>query len=62
MGNPTPMRIPLVARRQLPSNDIPSPIAPQPWHYRQSIEYSISANRAVFDYASRNREVLLANI
>ena len=62
VGNPTPMRIPLVARRQLPGNDIPAPIAPQPWHYRQSIDYSLSANRAVLDYASRNREVLLYNI
>ena len=62
VGNPTPMRIPLIARRQLPSNDIPAPIAPQLWHYRQSIAYSLSANRAVLDYASRNREVLLYNI
>lgn len=62
IGNPTPMRIPLVARRQLPTNDIPSPIAPQEWRYRRSIEYSLSANRAVLDYASRNREVLLYNI
>jgi hypothetical protein len=62
IGNPTPMRIPLIARRQLPTNDIPAPVAPQAWHYRQSIEYSLSANRAVLDYASRNREVLLYNI
>ena len=62
IGNPTPMRIPLIARRQLPTNDLPAPIAPQTWHYRQSIEYSLSANRAVLDYASRNREVLLYNI
>ncbi|MGH7956491.1 MAG: M14 family metallopeptidase [Opitutaceae bacterium] len=62
VGNPTPMRIPLVARHQLPTNDIPAPIAPQAWHYRQSIDYSLSANRAVLDYASRNREVLLYNI
>ncbi|MBL9211209.1 MAG: hypothetical protein JNL92_12140 [Opitutaceae bacterium] len=62
IGNPTPMRIPLIARRQLPTNDLPAPIAPQTWHYRQSIEYSLSANRAVLDYASRHREVLLYNI
>ena len=62
VGNPTPLQIPLVARRQLPSNDIPAPIAPQQWHFRQSIEYSLSSNRAVLDYASRNREVLLYNI
>jgi hypothetical protein len=62
VGNPTPMEIPLVARRQLPSNDLTAPVAPQAWHYRQSIEYSLSANRAVLDYASRHREVLLYNI
>ena len=62
VGNPTPMRIPLVARRQLPSNDIPAPVDPQLWHYRQSIDYEISANRAVLDYASRQRETLLYNI
>ncbi|MES2697830.1 MAG: M14 metallopeptidase family protein [Verrucomicrobiota bacterium] len=62
IGNPTPMQIPFVARRQLPSNDLTSPIAPQRWHYRQSIDYSLSANRAVLDYASRHREVLLHNI
>lgn len=62
IGNPTPMQIPFVARRQLPSNDLTFPIAPQRWHYRQSIDYSISANRAVLDQASRYREVLLYNI
>ncbi|MEO6245880.1 MAG: M14 metallopeptidase family protein [Opitutaceae bacterium] len=62
IGNPTPTHIPLVARRQLPTGDIPAPVAPQAWHYRQSIEYSLSANRAVLDYASRQRETLLYNI
>lgn len=62
IGNPTPMRIPLVARRQLPTNDLPAPVAPQLWHFRQSIDYSLSANRAVLDYARRQREELLYNI
>jgi hypothetical protein len=62
IGSPTPMRIPLVARKQLPTNDLALPVAPQAWHYRQSIEYELSANRAVLDYASRNREKLLHNI
>ena len=62
IGGPTPMRIPLVIARQLPSRDQPNPIAPQAWHFRQSVEYSISLNRAVVDYASRNREHLLFNI
>ena len=62
IGNPTPMNIPLVAEKQLPQGDWPMPIAPQQWHYRQSIEYEISNNRAILDYASRNRETLLFNI
>ncbi|HJR57743.1 MAG TPA: M14 metallopeptidase family protein [Vicinamibacterales bacterium] len=62
IGSPTPMRIPFVPARQLPSRDLPYPIAPQEWRFRQSVEYSISFNRAVIDYASRNREHLLFNI
>lgn len=62
IGNPTPTRIPFITRRQLPTNDITAPVAPQEWRYRQSIEYSLSANRAVLDYASRHRDVLLYNI
>jgi hypothetical protein len=61
-GHPTPMTIPLVARNQLPRNDLPAPIAPQEWKFKQSIDYSLSINRAVLDYASRNRERLLFNI
>ncbi len=59
IGNPTPMQIPLVADKQLPTGDWPLPVAPQLWHYRQSIDYEITNNRAVLDYASRNRETLL---
>ncbi len=62
IGSPTPMRIPLVIQRQLPSRDQPYPIAPQEWRFRQSVDYSISFNRAVIDYAARNREHLLFNI
>jgi hypothetical protein len=62
IGSPTPMRIPLVAQRQIPSGDLALPVAPQEWHFRQSIDYSISLNRAVLDYASRMRENLLFNI
>jgi hypothetical protein len=62
IGSPTPMRIPLVAQRQIPNRDLPYPIAPQPWHFRQSVDYSMSFNRGVLDYASRNREHLLFNI
>ncbi len=62
IGNPTPVEIPLVLRNQLPRADLPSPIAPQKWHFRQSIEYSITANRAVLDVASKHREDFLFNI
>ena len=61
IGNPTPMKISLVADKQLPSGDWPLPIAPQLWHYHQSIEYEMTNNRSVVDYASRNRETLLYN-
>ncbi len=62
IGNPTPINIPFVPDRYLPSSDKPLPIEPQQWHFRQSIEYSITANMAVLDYASRYRETLLYNI
>jgi hypothetical protein len=62
IGSPTPMRIPFVPARQIPTRDLPYPIAPQEWRFRQSIDYSLSFNRAVIDYAARNREHLLFNI
>jgi hypothetical protein len=62
IGSPTPMRIPFVPARQIPTRDLPYPIAPQEWKFKQSIDYSMSFNRAVIDYASRNREHLLFNI
>ena len=61
IGNPTPMRVPLVLARQIPSSDLALPVAPQEWHFRQSIDYSVSLDRAVLDYASRMRENLLFN-
>jgi hypothetical protein len=62
IGNPTPIDLALVPDRQLPTGDLPMPVAPQRWRYRQSIDYEIEQNRAVLDYASRNRETLLMNI
>ena len=62
IGSPTPMRVPLTPARLLPSRDLPYPIEPQEWHFRQSIDYSLTFNRAILDYASRNRENLLFNI
>ena len=62
IGGPTPTQIPLVMSRQLPTSDLPYPIAPQRWHFRQSVEYSMTTNRAVLDLASRQRENFLFNI
>ncbi len=61
IGNPTPVEVPLVASRQLRSGDQPLPVKPQTWHFRQSIDYSITANRAVLDVASKNKEEFLFN-
>ena len=62
IGNPTPMEIPLIPERQLYISDLPLPIAPQPWHFRQTIDYLMETNRGMLDYAAHNRELLLYNI
>ena len=62
IGEPTPSTVPLLASQQLPFGDLPMPVAPQVWHYRRSIEYQVEAERAVMDYASRNRDKMLFNI
>ena len=62
IGNPTPSQIPLVLSRQLPSSDLPYPIAPQRWRFRQSVDYSMTTNLAVLDLASRQKENFLFNI
>ncbi|HKY96864.1 MAG TPA: M14 metallopeptidase family protein, partial [Gemmatimonadaceae bacterium] len=61
IGNPTPMEIPLVPDRLLPSSANPFPIIPQKWHFAQSIGYELTANRAVMDVASKYREDFLFN-
>lgn len=62
IGNPTPMEIPFLPNKLLPKADQAYPIAPQKWHFRQSIDYSMTANRAVLDVASKHREDFLFNI
>ncbi|NIO48992.1 MAG: peptidase [Candidatus Aminicenantes bacterium] len=62
IGSPTPIEIPFLPEKQLPKNDLPAPIAPQKWHFRQSIEYVITADRAILDLASKHREDFLFNI
>ena len=62
IGHPTPMKIPFLPDRQLANGDLPFPIPPQDWYFRQSIDYSITANRAILDIASKHREDFLMNI
>ncbi|HEV8145167.1 MAG TPA: M14 metallopeptidase family protein, partial [Bryobacteraceae bacterium] len=63
IGHPTPMEVAFVPRRLLPNKDTPYPVEPgQKWHFRQSIEYSVTANRAVLDLASRYRDTFLYNM
>ena len=63
IGNPTPIQIPFVASRQLPDSNYWYPIAPQQvWKFRRSVDYSVTANYAVLDLASRYRETFLWNI
>ncbi|MBL0201359.1 MAG: peptidase [Chitinophagaceae bacterium] len=62
VGSPNPSTIPLVTSRLIPNAATPNPIVPQKWLFRQSIDYSVSLNYAVLNYASRNRDELLMNI
>ena len=62
IGGPTPSEVPLVPQRLIPSSATTNPVTPQKWLFRQSIDYSISLNYAVLDYASRYRDELLFNI
>jgi hypothetical protein len=62
IGNPTPVTIPFLPSKQLPDSNLHLPIEPQVWHFRQSIDYSLTANWAVLDLASRNKENFLFNI
>ena len=62
IGNPTPEEIGFAPDRLIRKGDLPFPIAPQVWHFRQSIDYSLTANYAVLDFAQRYRETLLYNM
>lgn len=62
IGNPTPANVPLVPSRLIPNGNTPYPVTPQKWFFRRSIDYSVSLNYAILDYAARNREHLLYNI
>ncbi|RIV24973.1 peptidase [Fibrisoma montanum] len=62
IGGPTPEDVPLVPNRLIPNGNTPLPVRPQKWHFKQSIDYSLSLNYAVLDYAARYRDQLLFNI
>lgn len=62
IGNPTPQRVPFLANRQVSNGDLLLPVAPGEWHFRQSIDYSVSANYAFLDLATQKREEFLYGI
>ena len=62
IGGPNPTEVPLVPQRLIPNGATPNPVTPQKWLFRQSIDYSVSLNYAVLDYAVRYRDELLYNI
>ncbi|MBN8821008.1 MULTISPECIES: M14 metallopeptidase family protein [unclassified Spirosoma] len=62
IGGPTPEDVPLVPSRLIPNGNTPLPVRPQKWHFKQSIDYSVSLNYAVLDYATRHHDELLFNI
>jgi hypothetical protein len=63
IGSPDPSSVPFTTRFAIGDSSDWYPITPQAvWHYRQSIDYSVTANKAVFDFASRYREQLLYRI
>ncbi|WPV67454.1 M14 metallopeptidase family protein [Chitinophaga sp. LS1] len=62
IGGPTPETVPLAPDRLIPNGATPNPVVPQEWHFRQSIDYSVSLNYAVLDYAAKYRSTLLYNI
>jgi hypothetical protein len=62
IGSPTPQSIPLVPSRLSPNSATPFPITPRKWLFKNSIDYSLSMNYAVLNYATRYREEVLMNI
>lgn len=62
IGNPTPSKIPFVPSRLIPNSATPYPIEPGQWLFKNSIDYSVSLNYAVLNYAARYKDELLMNI
>src|SRR5688572_23823148 len=57
-----PTSNPFNFQRYPANSDMMAPIAPQAWPFRNSVDYSVTANYAVLDLASRYREQFLHNI
>ena len=62
IGNPTPVEIPFVLDMQLPRADVPNPIEPRTFYFREAIEYSVTNNYAILDVASKRHEDFLFNM
>ena len=63
IGNPTPLNIPFNESKLIGDMNMWWPIGPKNvWHFRQSVDYSVTANKSILDFASRYREVNLYNI
>jgi hypothetical protein len=69
IGNPTPMNAQFNTRFAIGNMSNWYPLNPgnwsskdNMWHFRQSIDYSVTANRAILDFASRYRETNLYRI
>ena len=60
IGSPTPgQSIPFSARFQVANASSHYPIEPQEWSFRNSIDYSVTANYAILDLASRFKDTFL---
>jgi hypothetical protein len=62
IGNPTPVEIPFVLDMQLPRADVPNPIQPRTFYFKEAIEYSVTNNFAILDIASKRHEDFLYNM
>jgi hypothetical protein len=62
IGNPTPVEIPFVLDMQLPRADVPNPIQPRTFYFKEAIEYSVTNNWAILDIASDRKEDFLFNM
>ncbi|OLD18424.1 MAG: peptidase [Acidobacteria bacterium 13_1_40CM_3_65_5] len=62
IGNPTPVEIPFVLDMQLPRADVPNPIQPRTFYFREAVEYSVTNNYAILDIASKRHEDFLYNM